>query len=138
MKNILLILSIVIFAFSCDDTKVGYLEGYKAGYNPDSLIVRTVLDPMLDADRIAEPWPWVGVPINGVFGTLPIRYEIAGATSEDGNAEELLKYTRIRGNGAFEVDVNQPIPKGKYFMNIRIYNDDHEITREGIFKIIVE
>ncbi|MCT4614802.1 MAG: hypothetical protein N4A49_08000 [Marinifilaceae bacterium] len=138
MKNILVFLSIVILAISCDDIAIGYLEGEDAGYNPDSLVVRSVLDPVLDAKRIESPWPWVSAPINGVFGTLPIKYQIAGASSEDGNVEEFLKYIKIRGNGAFEVSVNENIPKGDYFMNIRIYNEDHELNRDRIFKIIVK
>ena len=137
MKNLIIIL-LTIFLISCEDTKVGYLNTKDAGYLPNVMTVRLTMDPELDEERIEDPYPWISARISGVRGTAPIFFELVGATSENGNVDEFLKYTNLRGDSSFEVQENVTIPVGEYHMNIRVYNKDYSDILNDVFTIIVE
>ena len=80
MKNVILLLFtvLVLSMIGCQDVTVGYLLTEDASYNPDTLVVKTVLDDELgEEDYYRSKWgaPWVSTPIEGVgMGRLKYRY----------------------------------------------------------------
>lgn len=52
--------------------------------------------------RIYNVAPWVSPKMQGVIGTNPIRYEIAGVESADGDAEMFRSLLTVRGGGRME------------------------------------
>ena len=138
MKYIYIILAIVSFT-SCNDMKIGYLEAEKGFFSPNILEIKKNLDPIEDKKRIEQEIPWVSYPIQGVQGTLPIRYELIGATEkEGGSTSELLNNAFMRGDGALEINYKNNIPLGEYKLDIKISNEGYSHTLKAALTIKVK
>ena len=71
----LMILFLAIFALAaCEKPTVGFLDVKNAAFTPDTLEIRTVLDPKKDANREKNQAPWVSGAIQSVLGTDPKVY----------------------------------------------------------------
>ncbi len=139
MKKIFFLIAIAAIALSCQKKNVGYLLTNDAVFKPDSMVVRQVLDPVLDAQRIAGQFPWVSIQIQGVDGTFPIRYQIANVTTTNGGDVNVFKQQcKLRGDGAFEIPLNTTIPKGRYVVDITISNEGYSRLKKNAFKVIVQ
>ena len=69
--------------YSCDDISKGYLETDEAGYVTETL--RIAADPG-SRDTI----PYQSEKIQGVIGTFPIHYELAGLRDDSGREVEAV------------------------------------------------
>lgn len=61
MKNIIytiLFIGLVVCLYGCDKTAVGYLKTDNAVYTPDSLVVKAILDPIVDQKQIEKEMPY--------------------------------------------------------------------------------
>ena len=131
MKYILPVIACLTLLFSCHDVKVGYLETEAAQYNSNVLEVTKSKDAN-------EPLHLVSPPIEGVEGTQPIYITIVDVTTTDGDKEAFLKEVTVRGNGAFDIPVYNNIPAGSYQISLQVENQDHRVTLENIFTIVVK
>lgn len=139
MKNIFFLLLAMIMLSACHKTKIGYLQTSDASFVPDSLVIRQVPDPVLDAVRIANNSPWVTARLQGVLGTAPINYRLLDVTaSEGGNAEIFRQEITVRGFGVMEIPLKFNAPKGRYHISLEAYNEDHTSAMNNIFTFIVE
>lgn len=136
MRNIIVLLLVVLY--SCHDMKVGYLEYENAVYSKNEMVVKKVLDPIEDADRIQRKYNWVSLPIEGIMGTQPIFISIHSVKTEDGNVEKFLENVNVRGNGTFDVPFENDIPVGTYMITLKVENEDHYGILPDIFTIIVK
>ena len=103
--------------------------------------VDTILDSFdeeLDAYRIYNVAPWVSPKMQGVIGTNPIRYEIAGVESADGDAEMFRSLLTVRGGGRMEFPLVSDITPGEYRISIRVSNEGHSRVLENIFTFNVK
>lgn len=83
--------------------------------------------------------PWVSYPIEGIDGTLPIRYNIVSISEiNGGDVTEINRVTKVAGDGTIQVDFENNIPVGTYFVDLEIYNEGHSHTLPKILKIIVK
>ena len=88
----------------CNDVEIGYLMTYNAKYVPDSMVVKARLDPENKDDAHREQFqiPWQSVKMEGVQGTMPVRYQI-----DKINNDELDQATRdqfvIKDGGIVEL-----------------------------------
>lgn len=139
MRNIAIFIFLLVIGTSCHETKIGYLKTEGASYLPDSTIIRTVLDEVLDKARIANQAPWVSSNLQGVLGTPPITYRIVNVKSPDtGDVNLFRQELVIRGNGVMLVPLVPKSPKGKYVVSIEIANEDHAQVLEDAFTFIIE
>ena len=139
MKILFCIMTLLIVMAACEKQTTGYLEAEDAVYDPDSLVIRKVLDATLDADRIKRQYPWVSPPMQGVLGTYPFSYEIAGVHSTDGDVNSFLQAVKLRGDSSFEIPLEGNVAPGKYVIDISISNRGGITCRkDGIFRIIVK
>lgn len=122
----------------CSEPQIGYLQTVNAVYVPDRMDIRLVLDEELDAYRIYNVAPWVSPQMQGVIGTNPIRYEIAGVESPDGDAAMFRALLTIRGGGRMEFPLVSDIPPGEYRISVRVSNEGHSRTLENIFTFDVK
>lgn len=139
MRNIAIFIFLLVIGASCHETKIGYLKTEGASYLPDSTIIRTVLDEVLDKARIANKAPWVSSNLQGVLGTPPITYRIVDVTSPDSGDTDLFRQElTIRGNGVMLVPLVPKSPKGKYVVSIEVANEDHTQILENAFTFIIQ
>lgn len=139
MKRLIYIFLLLFAAcVACDDTNVGYLETDDAGYDPDSMVIRKVLDPVLDAGRIERQYPWVSTQLQGILGTVPYSYRIAGVHTDDGDVASFTKGVKLRGDSAFEIPVVNEINRGTYYIDVAIINRGYEHVKDSAFILIVK
>ena len=134
----LYILFVLLSFVACDKTKVGYLEVDKANYDPETMVVQKNPDAEEEADRIERKIPWVSSQIQGILGTFPIHYEIAGVHTSDGDIASFKKEVKLRGDSCFEVPFENSIKNGTYYIDVNIYNRGYSRVRDSLFVIIVE
>lgn len=139
MKAIYTIIGLCLFLLvigqaGCQDITVGYLETEDAVYQPDSLIVKAVLDPEIDARQIEFGIPWQSTSIEGVQGTAPIRYSIRSVDSD--HPEAATQFT-MQGKGIIELAWDHTVPPGKYVINIRLENEGYTVDLDSIYTVIV-
>lgn len=137
----LIILFIAIFALSaCEKPRVGYLEVENAEFAPDTLFIRTVLDPAKDATREANQAPWVSGVIQGVLGTDPMIYELVSITSpgREEAANVLAGEIKVHGNSRMEIPLKPQAPKGTYNVTLRVSNEGYSALLPDIFTIVIE
>lgn len=130
MKNVILLLFtvLVLSMIGCQDVTVGYLLTEDASYNPDTLVVKTVLDDELgEEDYYRSKWgaPWVSTPIEGVEGTIAIYVSIKNITSTSGDPEKLWKVLSVRGDGTFEIPLYHDVPAGRYVISLNFRNEGY-------------
>lgn len=123
---------------ACHQPTVGFLQAGNAVYVPDTMRVRKVLNPVDDAYRIANNAPWVSPKLQGLAGTAPITYEIAGVTSTDGDATLFRNLVTIRGGGRMEFPLKSAIPAGRYVVSVRVSNEGYSHVVEDAFTFIVK
>ena len=138
MKQIIYILFMFFAFIACDETKVGYLEVDEASYDPNTMIVQKNPDEEEEADRIERKYPWVSSPIQGLLGTYPIHYKIAGVHTSDGDVESFYNEVQLRGDSCFEVPFENSIKEGTYYIDVNIYNRGYSLVRDSLFIIVVE
>ena len=143
MKNVILLLFtvLVLSMIGCQDVTVGYLLTEDASYNPDTLVVKTVLDDELgeeDYYRSKCGAPWVSTPIEGVEGTIAIYVSIKNITSTSGDPEKLWKVLSVRGDGTFEIPLYHDVPAGRYVISLNFRNEGYSKDVNDCFTIIVK
>ena len=143
MKNVILLLFtvLVLSMIGCQDVTVGYLLTEDASYNPDTLVVKTVLDDELgEEDYYRSKWgaPWVSTPIEGVEGTIAIYVSIKNITSTSGDPEKLWKVLSVRGDGTFEIPLYHDVPSGRYVISFNFRNEGYSKDVNDCFTIIVK
>ncbi|MBS7199934.1 MAG: hypothetical protein KH111_17635 [Bacteroidales bacterium] len=143
MKNVILLLFtvLVLSMIGCQDITVGYLLTEDASYNPDTLVVKTVLDDELgEEDYYRSKWgaPWVSTPIEGVEGTIAIYVSIKNITSTSGDPEKLWKVLSVRGDGTFEIPLYHDVPAGRYVISLNFRNEGYSKDVNDCFTIIVK
>lgn len=122
--------------WGCEVTE-GFLEAENAKYTPDSLVVKAVLDPVHDADRIEWQMPWQSVPIEGTFGTPVVSYAIERVDSDNGYTEAARQFRLVR-KAVIELPCDHTLPVGKYVITLRISNDDHVAVIDSVYTVRVE
>ena len=142
-KYILYIIILTGIAAACDQVPVGYLDAANGEYTPDSLVIKSVLNPddPDDAKRIEFQSPWQSNPIQGVAGTPQLRFCITSITDEKGNASPDAVLSQIYLVGAkarITVGYDHTIPAGRYKLSLKVSNEDHEQDYPEIFTLIVE
>ena len=143
MKNVILLLFtvLVLSMIGCQDVTVGYLLTEDASYNPDTLVVKAVLDDELgEEDYYRSKWgaPWVSTPIEGVEGTIAIYVSIKNITSTSGDPEKLWKVLSVRGDGTFEIPLYHDVPAGRYVISLNFRNEGYSKDVNDCFTIIVK
>ncbi|MEG2791996.1 MAG: hypothetical protein RSA98_10495, partial [Odoribacter sp.] len=109
--RILYFLCILCLLTSCHKMDVGYLETDAAKYDPNELTVKKEPDPSEDWAQTDYGSNWVSAPLSGIDGTCPIRIEIFSVTSPDGGeVPAFLQQTDVRGDGTFDIPLNNTIP----------------------------
>lgn len=140
-KSLLLILGVLGFISllfdGCHKVTVGYLETQNAIYIPDSMVVKSVLDEQEDTDRIRFRIPWQSTSIEGVQGTMPIRYVIRDIVGENVNPEITEQFRLVR-KGIVELSWDHTVPPGEYFINLRIFNEGYTHDLDSIYRVIVK
>lgn len=123
----------------CNDVEIGYLMTYNAKYVPDSMVVKARLDPENKDDAHREQFqiPWQSVKMEGVQGTMPVRYQI-----DKINNDELDQATRdqfvIKDGGIVELPWNHNVPEGKYVISVKVFNEGHTQVLDSIFTVVIK
>ena len=118
----------------CHDVTIGYLGMRDAVYQPDSMIIKAVLDPDEDARQIEFQIPWQSTSIEGVEGTAPIRYSIRSVESEH---PEVAEQFTMQGKAVIELPWNHTVPPGRYVINIRVANEGYTVDLDSMYTVIV-
>ncbi len=87
---------------------------------------------------VEKKFPWTTATIEGVLGTEPIHYSIAGVTSEDGDAGIFQSELVMYGGGRMELPFEVKAPKGMYHVSILIENEGYSSIVENAFTFIVD
>lgn len=136
MRKYIFLFSVLIMMFSgCQDVRVGYLETRDAVYAPDSMVVKSVLDPVEDELQIKFKIPWQSTSIEGVLGTAPVRYSIKSIDSEHPDAAS--QFT-MQGAGIIELQHDHTVPPGRYVFSVLIENEGYSVVLDSIYTVIVE
>lgn len=90
-------------------------------------------------NRILYKAPWTTSVIQGVLGTEPLMYEIAGVRNEKPeNAEKFRHYLTALGGGRLQVDQKVDVPAGEYVISVRVSNEERSKVFTDIFTFIVK
>ena len=136
MKEVFIMMGVMLLIVTgCQDITVGYLETRDAVYAPDSVIVKSVLDPVGDARQIEFEIPWQSTSIEGILGTAPIRYSIKNIASEHPDATSQFS---MQGAGIIKLPWNHTVPPGRYVFDVEVSNEGYNVVLERIFTVIVE
>ncbi|WP_315357679.1 hypothetical protein [Prevotella denticola] len=130
------------FSASCSKMDVGYLRTAGASFTPDSINAFHNIDPT--SDRAVNNLPFVSTRIQGVAGTNPVNFELAGVKAGSPEQEQLfLKLCRegeisvAGGLVVVSLKAVKQLPNGRYRLSLRVYNEDHEAVLENVFKVVV-
>ena len=140
MKTLFIIGSLLIFLgflWNCQDVKVGYLETENAQYQPDSMVIKSVLDASEDSLQIKYQIPWQSTSIEGIQGTMPIHYSIGTIESDNGYTDAISQIDIVR-KGIFQIPWNHTLPPGRYIVSIQISNEGYTHHLDSIYTVIVE
>ncbi|MFR7809281.1 MAG: hypothetical protein ACLU4N_08405 [Butyricimonas faecihominis] len=85
----ILIGCLLVCCFACQEKTIGYLITEKAGYEPDSLIIPSTLDPEKDAIRIENKAPWMTFSLQ-VRGATYYFYDRVGDFYGRGGASRFV------------------------------------------------
>lgn len=132
------ILAGLVLETGCDHTTVGCLDVRNAGYRPDTVYFKAVLEPEdpEDAWRIQFEIPWQTTPLEGVEGTLPITYQIRNIVCEQGQEEAARQFRMIR-KGVIELPWNHTVPRGDYVFSLQISNEGRSFAKDSLMTIII-
>ncbi len=131
---------VALFAFlaSCSEHKVGFLNAETGEYTPDTMLVKSVLDPDDDFIRIENKAPWTTSVIQGVLGTQQLHYSIVDVKATNGGDAEIFRNElTIRGAGVMSIPFEFKSPKGEYIVTIKIENESYSHTLEDVYKFII-
>lgn len=139
MKNIIytiLFIGFVVCLYGCDKTAVGYLKTDNAVYTPDSLVVKAILDPIVDQKQIEKEMPYQSGEIQQVSGTDPKKYSLNAVYADNGfiGAEQQI---RIVQKGKIQIEYNHTLPVGIYVLDIEVRNEGYTQVLKSVFKVIV-
>lgn len=124
---------------SCDEVPQGSHETENAVYTPDSIVIKAILDTIIDARIIKFEIPWQSNAIEGVLGTFPMTYKIIDIHSDtDFDLQYALDLLYVRNNGVIIIPTNHKFPVGKYNMTIAVTNVTGTTILSDIFSIIVK
>lgn len=105
------------------------------GFDSADDIINTVL--MLE-NKMKFRSPWVTSPIEGILGTEPMRYSIAGVKNENPENAELFRQSlSIIGGGLMQVALDVKAPVGRYKVSILVENEGQKALLEDAFTFIV-
>ena len=135
MKNRYIVLA-VLLCCGCGNHTVGYLMTQDAIYIPDSLVVKSVLDAEEDAHRIKFGIPWQSVHMEGVQGTMPVRYRIRKIESNHGKMGFADEFS-MTGKGVVELPFDHTVPVGRYEISVIIENEGHRHELDSMLTMIV-
>lgn len=136
MKEVFIMMGVMLLIVTgCQDITVGYLETRDAVYAPDSMIVKSVLDPVEDARQIEFEIPWQSTSIEGILGTAPIQYSIKNITCD---YPEATSQFSMQGAGIIKLPWNHTVPPGRYVFDVEVSNEGYNVVLERIFTVIVE
>lgn len=130
------------FMVSCSKMAVGYLRTTGASFTPDSLNAFHNVDST--SDRGKYKLPFVSTRIQGIAGTNPINYELSGVKAD--NQEQAQLFMKLYKEGKISVtgglivvtqEATQQLANGRYRLSLKVYNQDHEVVLEDIFKVVV-
>lgn len=141
MKRILFILGIVLICLNaCHEKTIGYLITENASYDPDTLVIPQVLDPIKDAIRIKNQAPWISYALQGYEGTEQIMFSVESVTSTSGETEarKFKDELKIRGGGALEYPLEHAAGSGTYVVSVRLTNPGYSQVVENAFTFIIE
>lgn len=136
-RLMMVVLLSVTVQMGCQDVTVGYLRTENAKYVPDTMLVKSVLDPAEDAQQIKFETPWQSTSINGVQGTFPIRYEIRSIQCDNGHPEAASQIQMIK-RGVVMLPWNHTVPPGRYVINIRVSNEGYTYDLDSVFTVVVK
>lgn len=135
--KLVLFCGIPLLCSRCHEVTVGYLETENAIYAPDSMVVKSILDTAEDAKRIKFTIPWQSTSIEGVQGTMPIRYSIRQIEGENIRPDITEQFRMIR-KGVIELPWNHTVPPGRYVISIRIANEGYTHDLDSVYTVIVK
>lgn len=140
MKTIyqIVIILLSLSALACHDIIPGYLKTDSASYEPDSLVVKAVLNADEDKERIDNQVPWQSSTIDGVQGTFPIVYSIKAIHTTDGDPNAAIRQIGMEGRGIVTIPYDHTIPPGHYTVDVRIRNEGYTVDKEAIFTVIIQ
>ena len=134
---------IAVAVAACNTMPVGFLRTEGASFSPDTLNVYH--NPHSSTLRYNDHRPWVSYRIQGVAGTNPINFELAGVKATEGGDAE--KFKALAQKGLLKVDggmivlmqegVSELPTSGRYTLSLRVYNDGHSKTIDDVYTIIV-
>lgn len=128
---------------ACNTMPVGFLRTEGASFSPDTLNVYH--NPHASTLRYNDHRPWVSYRIQGVAGTNPINFELAGVKATEGGDAEKFKALAQKGllkvDGGMIVLMHEGVAElpnsGRYTLSLRVYNDGHSQTISDVYTIIV-
>ena len=128
---------------ACNTMPVGFLRTEGASFSPDTLNVYH--NPHSSTLRYNDHRPWVSYRIQGVAGTNPINFELAGVKATEGGDAEKFKALAQKGllkvDGGMIVLMHEGVAElpnsGRYTLSLRVYNDGHSQTISDVYTIIV-
>ena len=136
----ILIGCLLVCCFACQEKTIGYLITENAGYEPDSLIIPSTLDPEKDAIRIENKAPWMTFSLQGYEGTAPITFTIESVTSTAGEEQAALfkEELTIRGGGAMFYPLEHKAGAGTYVVSVRLTNEGDILVIENAYTFLIE
>lgn len=141
-KKILYLIMFVGCFAACNNIPVGFLDAANGEYTPDSLVIKGKLDPEnpADADRIKFAIPWQSNPIQGVDGTPQLVFSVTSVADPEGVPQpDVQKQIYLVGAKArITVANDHTIPAGRYILDMKVENEDHEYYFPKVFTLIVE
>lgn len=138
-KYLFVLVSFLAVLTACKDVPYGYLKTENAEYIPNSMEIRTVLDPVLDKIRIENNAPWVTLKIQGVLGTAPLAYKLLDVkASEGGDAATFKEELTVLGAGIMQVPLHPKSPKGKYLVSLKVNNDGYSEELHDVYTFIIK
>ena len=82
MKKYIIFLGVMVLIFTnCQDITVGYLETRDAVYAPDSMVVKSVLDPVEDGNQQVSRVFWGLLPSSIPLKALTVNTRTPRASS---------------------------------------------------------
>ncbi|KIO44024.1 MULTISPECIES: hypothetical protein [Sanguibacteroides] len=140
MKWIMFILPIVCLCLVACEEKEGYLRTENAVYEPDTMVVRLVPDPELDAVRIEYKSPWQSLAMQGYEGTERIDFTVESVSSTAGEVAvtSFMKEVSILGGGILRYPFEGKSPAGRYTVSVRLTGPGYSQVVKDAFTFILK
>ena len=140
MKWIMFILPIVCLCLVACEEKEGDLRTENAVYEPDTMVVRLVPDPELDAVRIEYKSPWQSLAMQGYEGTERIDFTVESVSSTAGEVAvtSFMKEVSILGGGILRYPFEGKSPAGRYTVSVRLTGPGYSQVVKDAFTFILK